>query len=210
MSGQPALETELILASHNKGKLREFDVLLAPLGLTVISATDAGVDEPEETGNTFRANAALKARNAATITGKPSLADDSGISVPALDGAPGIYSARWAGDTKDFAAAMARVEKELADKGVNPEGQPAYFTCALCIAWPCGHMLEVEGRVDGILTFPARGEKGFGYDPIFLPEGSNETYGEIDPELKESTSHRARAFTQLLEAITPLMKGNAA
>ena len=206
----PALSSPLVLASHNKGKLRELQVLLAPLGLDIVSAADANVPEPEETGTTFRANAALKATHAAGITGKPSLADDSGISVPALDGAPGIYSARWADETKDFAVAMERVRHELEVKGLTPEGQAAYFTCALTLAWPNGELLEVEGRVDGTLTFPPRGDQGFGYDPIFIPEGSSLTYGEIDRVEKEASSHRARAFTALLESLKPLIKSAAA
>ena len=206
----PALTSPLLLASHNKGKLRELQVLLEPLGLDIISAAEANVPEPEETGTSFRANAALKATHAAGITGKPSLADDSGISVPALDGAPGIYSARWAGESKDFYAAMDRVKEALEAKGLTAEGQAAYFTCALTLAWPNGELLEVEGRVDGTLTFPPRGDQGFGYDPIFIPEGSTLTYGEIDRAEKEASSHRARAFAQLVDALKPLLKGHAA
>jgi XTP/dITP diphosphohydrolase len=206
----PALDSPLVLASHNPGKLRELQVLLAPLGVTVVSASDAAVPEPEETETSFRGNATLKATHAAGITGKPALADDSGISVPALDGAPGIYSARWAGENKDFTVAMQRVHDALQAKGLSPEGQQAYFTCALTLAWPNGALLEVEGRVDGTLTFPPRGEQGFGYDPIFIPKGSALTYGEIDREEKERSSHRARAFATLMQALKPVVSGATA
>ena len=205
----PALNSPLVLASHNAGKLRELSVLLAPLGLTIITAAQFGVDEPEETGDSYAANAALKAHHSARATGHPALADDSGLSVAALGGAPGIYSARWAGASKDFYAAMQRVKHEIEQKGLVAEGQPASFHCALALAWPDGALLEVEGRVDGTLTFPPRGEKGFGYDPIFIPTGSRDTYGEIDPQHKESTSHRARAFAQLVAALEPLLRKSA-
>jgi len=205
----PTLRSPLVLASHNAGKLRELSVLLAPLGLEIITAAGFGVDEPEETGDSYAANAALKAHHSARITGHAALADDSGLSVAVLGGAPGIYSARWAGETKDFYAAMQRIKTEIEAKGLVAEGQPASFHCALALAWPDGALLEVEGRVDGTLTFPPRGDKGFGYDPVFVPEGSSDTYGETDPKNKESTSHRARAFAQLVTALEPLLRRTA-
>lgn len=196
----------LVLASHNQGKLRELQALLSPLGFTVESAGDLGVSEPEETGLTFAANAELKALHSATATGKLALADDSGLSVPALDGAPGIYSARWAGAHKDFTVAMHRIARELHERGLEPEGQAAYFTCALALAWPSGDVQHVEGRVDGTLTFPPRGEKGFGYDPIFIPSGYTHTFAEMEPLAKEKISHRTRAFTALQTALAELLK----
>ena len=159
--------------------------------------------EPEETGDTFIANAALKARAAATASGEPALADDSGLVVPALDGAPGIYSARWAGPGKDFRVAMARIEAELAARRREPVGAEAYFVCALSLGWPDGHCETVEGRVDGTLTFPPRGPHGFGYDPIFVPDGQARTFGEMRPEEKQPLTHRARAFEQLAAVLRP-------
>jgi XTP/dITP diphosphohydrolase len=186
----------LVLATHNQGKLREIAAMLAPLGVEVVSAGALGLPEPEETAPDFIGNAKLKALAAATATGLPALADDSGFCVAALDGAPGIYSARWAGPSKDFNAAMARV---LAEIGDSPD-RAAWFTCALCLAWPDGETACFEGRVDGAMVWPPRGDRGFGYDPIFVPEGGAETYGEMDQDQKHATSHRARAFAQLLGA----------
>ncbi|MFQ5957950.1 MAG: RdgB/HAM1 family non-canonical purine NTP pyrophosphatase [Alphaproteobacteria bacterium] len=191
----------LIIASHNPGKLREIRDLMAPFGVRVSAAADLGLPEPEETGESFAANAGIKARAAACAAGVPALADDSGLVVPALGGRPGIHSARWAetgGDSpeRDFAAAMARVEKELAD---NPD-RSAYFAAALALAWADGHCETFEGRVRGKLVFPPRGARGFGYDPIFLPDGYDETFGEMDPETKHRISHRARAFRKLIAA----------
>lgn len=189
----------LIVASHNEGKVREIRALLAPLGFTVASAAERNLPEPEETGETFEANAALKARAAALATGTLSLADDSGLAVPGLGGAPGIYSARWAGERKDFSLAMQRVADELRARGIEPEGAPAYFVCVLALAEGNGDVTCVRGEVHGRLTFPARGARGFGYDPIFIADGYDATFGEIDPEEKHRISHRAHAFAALLD-----------
>lgn len=193
----------LIVASHNAGKVREIAALLDPLGIEAVGASALGLAEPEETGDTFVANAALKARTAAETSGEPALADDSGLVVRALDGAPGIYSARWAGPGKDFRVAMARIESELAARGRETGGAAAYFVCALSLGWPDGHCETVEGRVDGTLTFPQRGPHGFGYDPIFVPDGHERTFGEMRPEEKQPLTHRARAFEQLEAACLP-------
>ena len=193
----------LIVASHNDGKVREIAALLGPLGIEAIGAAACGLAEPEETGASFEANAALKARAAATASGEPALADDSGLVVPALDGAPGIYSARWAGPGKDFGVAMARIDRELAARGLEIAGAEAYFVCALSLAWPDGHCETVEGRVDGRLTWPPRGGHGFGYDPIFIADGHGRTFGEMTPEEKQPLTHRARAFEQLEASCLP-------
>lgn len=191
---------KLVIASHNKGKVKEIGELLAPLGLSVISAGEMGVDEPEETGLTFAENAILKAKNTAEKTGLPALADDSGLAITALDGAPGIYSARWAGDDKNFDIAFARIQKELSDKNIPIiSSVPAYFICALCLALPSDETQIFEGRIDGTLSFPPRGEHGFGYDPIFIPDGYNITFAEMDSAKKHSMSHRARAFEKFLQ-----------
>jgi XTP/dITP diphosphohydrolase len=186
----------IVVASHNAGKLREIDALLAPLGLIVTGASALGLPEPDETGLTFEDNAVLKARAAADASGIAALADDSGLAVDALDGAPGIYSARWAGLTKDFTAAMARVERELAGRDAS-----AKFVCVLALALPHGEVETYRGEVHGRLTFPPRGSKGFGYDPIFVADGMSETFGEIDPALKHSISHRAKAFEKFVAAL---------
>ncbi|HVG81074.1 MAG TPA: RdgB/HAM1 family non-canonical purine NTP pyrophosphatase [Methylomirabilota bacterium] len=183
----------LVVASHNPGKVREIGDLLRPYGFEIVSAGALGLPEPEETGATFPANAELKARAAARAAGLPALADDSGLVVPALGGAPGIYSARWAGPGKDFGLAMQRVERAL--DGIAD--RRAHFICALALAWPDGHVESVEGRVDGRLVWPPRGSRGFGYDPMFLPEGGALTFGEMKPEAKHRISHRARAFAQI-------------
>ena len=193
----------LIVASHNAGKVCEIAALLGPLGIEAVGASALGLAEPEETGETFRANAALKARAAAGASGDPALADDSGLVVSALDGAPGIYSARWAGPGKDFRVAMARIEAELVARGRETVGAAAYFVCALSLGWPDGHCETVEGRVDGTLTFPPRGPHGFGYDPIFVPDGHGRTFGEMPPEEKQPLTHRARAFEQLAAFLPP-------
>ena len=190
----------LVVATHNPGKLREIAELLKRFDVEAVSAGALGLAEPEETGSTFAENAELKARAAATASGLPALADDSGICIDALEGAPGIYSARWAGENKDFASAMARVKAELDARRVPPQQWTAHFISVLTLAWPDGHAESFEGRVDGHLTFPPRGLKGFGYDPIFVPEGHSETYGELDPEYKHRMSHRARAFAKLIKA----------
>ncbi len=188
----------LVIASHNPGKIREIDALLGPLGVTVVSAGDLGLPEPEETGATFAANAEIKARAAADGSGLPALADDSGLAVAALGGDPGIFSARWAGPDKDFAVAMRRVEDALA-------GEPdrrAHFVCALALCWPDGPdgPCEIfEGAVHGRLIWPPRGSRGFGYDPMFVPEDHDITFGEMDPAHKHRISHRADAFRKLVD-----------
>ncbi|MEQ9489719.1 MAG: RdgB/HAM1 family non-canonical purine NTP pyrophosphatase [Alphaproteobacteria bacterium] len=187
---------ELVIASHNPGKIREIGDLLRSFDVTVMSADDLGLDEPEETETTFIGNAVLKAKASALGAKKPALADDSGLAVTALGGAPGIYSARWAGPGKDFSVAMQRVETELGDNA----DRSAHFVCALALCWPDGHVETFEGRVDGTLTFPPRGEKGFGYDPIFVPDGFDITFAEMDPQKKHAMSHRADAFRQLVAA----------
>jgi XTP/dITP diphosphohydrolase len=185
----------LVLASHNAGKLREIAELVTPYGITAVSAATLGLPEPEETGTTFIANAELKARAAAEASGLPALADDSGLAVEALGGAPGIYSARWAGPRRDFTIGMARVQRELEAKGTA--NHRAAFVAVLSLCWPDGHCESFEGRVQGTLTWPPRGDRGFGYDPIFIPDGYRETFGEMDPAAKHAISHRAVAFRQL-------------
>lgn len=184
----------LVIATHNPGKLREIAELLGAWVPAIQSAGELGLPEPEETGDTFVANAELKAR-AAAAAGHIALADDSGLAVTALGGDPGIYSARWAGPGKDFAAAMRRVEDGLA----GTADRSAHFVCALSLAWPDGHVETVEGRCDGTLVWPPRGAKGFGYDPIFVPKGFDISFGEMDPAAKHAMSHRADAFRQLVE-----------
>jgi XTP/dITP diphosphohydrolase len=185
----------LVIASHNPGKVKEIAALVQPFGVAVMAAGALGLAEPEETGSSFAENAALKARAAATASGRPALADDSGLVVPALDGAPGIYSARWAGAEKDFRVAMEKVEKALAGK----DDRRAHFACALALAWPDGHVELFEGTVHGTLVWPPRGERGFGYDPIFRADGHDETFGEMEPAQKHRISHRARAFRLLVD-----------
>ena len=189
----------LVAATHNPGKARELQALLEGR-FQVVSAGELGLPEPDETETTFVGNAVLKARAAADRSGLIALADDSGLSVNALDGAPGIFSARWAGPGKDFALAMARVQQRLEETGSDDVS--AFFSCALAVAWPKGGpIVAVEGRIDGTLTFPPRGTLGFGYDPIFIPEGGVLTFGEMDPAAKDAISHRARAFAQLKAAL---------
>lgn len=189
---------QLVIASHNDGKVREIRELLSPYGFVIHGAKDAGLPDPEETGKTFAENAAIKARAAATGSSLPALADDSGLEVAALKGAPGIFSARWAGSPRNFARAMAKVETALAEAGT--EDFSARFVCALCLAWPDGHEEIFEGEVRGRLVFPPRGDRGFGYDPIFMPDGYHETFGEMDPDAKHAISHRANAFRKLMKA----------
>lgn len=186
----------LVVASHNPGKVREIDDLLRPYDAEPVSAGALGLPEPIEDGLTFEANAILKAEAAATRSGLPALSDDSGLAVGALDGAPGIYSARWGGPEKDFQHAMQRVQDEVGD---NPD-RSAQFVCALALAWPDGHVETFEGTVDGTLVWPPRGDRGFGYDPMFLPLGRDETFGEMDQAHKHTISHRADAFRQLVAA----------
>ena len=190
---------EIIVASHNTGKISEIGDLLAPYGVQSVGADALGLPEPEETGADFIANAELKAHAAARATGRPALADDSGLAVDALDGAPGIYSARWAqkpDGRRDFDFAMHKIEMALGQKPDAP--RTAHFICALSLAWPDGHAESFEGRVDGTLVWPMRGKNGFGYDPIFLPLGGDLTFGEMAPDTKHAISHRADAFAQLV------------
>ncbi|WP_421936930.1 RdgB/HAM1 family non-canonical purine NTP pyrophosphatase [Phenylobacterium sp.] len=190
--------TRLVVATHNPGKARELAEILEGR-FQLVAAGELGLPEPEETEQTFQGNALLKARAAAEASGLIALADDSGLSVKALDGAPGIYSARWAGPSKDFGLAMKKVEERLEEVGA--EDFSAWFTSSLAVAWPGGPAVVVEGRVDGVLTFPPRGDKGFGYDPIFIPEGFTQTFGEMEPAAKDGMSHRARAFVKLKAAL---------
>ena len=197
----------LVIATHNPGKLAEMRELLAPYGIEALPAGELDLAEPDETGTTFIANARIKATAAAQAAKLPAFADDSGLVVDALDGAPGVYSARWAGPDKDFTAAMARIERLLQERGATtPDKRKAHFVSALCVAWPDGHLEEVEARVDGTLVWPPRGTAGFGYDPAFLPDGHVRTFGEMTsiekhglPPLGLGLSHRARAFVKLAE-----------
>ena len=201
------ITSQLVIATHNPGKLAEMRELLEPHGVEAIPAGDLGLDEPEEAGKTFRANAAIKAVAAAKAAKLPAFADDSGLVVDALDGAPGIYSARWAGPNKDFMVAMTQIERLLRERGATtPDQRRAHFVSALCVAWPDDHVEEVEARTDGTLVWPPRGTAGFGYDPAFLPDGYTRTFGEMTsiekhglPPLGLGLSHRARAFVKLAE-----------
>jgi XTP/dITP diphosphohydrolase len=190
--------SRIVAATHNPGKARELAALLEGR-LEVVAAGALGLPEPDETETTFLGNAVLKARAAADRSGLIALADDSGLSVRALDGAPGVFSARWAGPAKDFAIAMDKVRERLEE--VASDDLAAWFSCALAVAWPHGPVVAVEGRVDGTLTFPPRGTRGFGYDPIFVPQGGALTFGEMGPSAKDAVSHRARAFAQLKAAL---------
>ena len=193
----------LVIASHNPGKLREIAALLAPHDVQVISADDLGLPEPDETEATFAGNAAIKAQAAARGAAQPALADDSGLAVTALGGRPGVHSARWAGPGKDFDVAMERVERELPTARAHngADDRRAAFVCALCLAWPDGARETFEGRIEGRLVWPPRGARGFGYDPIFVPEGFEITFGEMEPAEKHRISHRARAFAKLVRAV---------
>ena len=186
----------LVIASHNPGKVREIADLVAPRGVTAVSAGELGLPEPEETGASFRENARIKSMAAARGAQAPALADDSGLVVPSLGGDPGIHSARWAGSGRDFSLAMERVERALG----GAADRRATFVCALSLAWPDGRVEDFEGRVDGTLVWPPRGARGFGYDPMFLPDGHEETFGEMEPAEKHAISHRARAFAKLVDA----------
>jgi XTP/dITP diphosphohydrolase len=188
-------EGKLVIASHNPGKLIEITALLSPYRVETLGAGALGLPEPEETGDTFEANAALKAHAAAKVANLPALADDSGLVVPALDGAPGIYSARWAGPTKDFSLAMARVSRELGGKD-----RRAFFVSVLALVWPDGEEALFRGEIHGSLTWPPRGDNGFGYDPMFIPEGYTQTFGELSAETKYAIDHRSRAFAKLVAA----------
>lgn len=187
----------LLVATHNAGKLREIADLLRPYGIEVISAASLGLPEPEETGLTYEANAILKAEAAATAAKLPALADDSGVSVNALGGEPGIYSARWAGPERDFAMAMRKVHERLSGQ----DDRRARFVSVLALAWPDGHVDCFEGHIDGTMIWPPRGDRGFGYDPMFVPDGYEITFGEMDPAHKHEISHRAVAFRKLVEAV---------
>jgi XTP/dITP diphosphohydrolase len=198
----------LVIATHNAGKLTEMRELLMPYGIEAVSAGELGLAEPEETGTSFRANARIKAKAAAATSGLPAFADDSGLTVDTLDGEPGIYSARWAGPDKNFRHAMQAIENKLRERGAREPGRRgAHFVSALCVAWPDGHVEEFEATVNGTLVWPPRGDKGFGYDPMFLPDGHSRTFGEMPSEEKhglpprgKGLSHRARAFLKLAEA----------
>ena len=198
----------LVIATHNSGKLAEMRELLSPYGIEAQSAAELKLAEPEETGKTFAANARIKAVAAMKATGKVAFADDSGLAVEALGGEPGIHSARWAGGGKDFRGAMNRIQTQLIEHGARaPEQRRAHFIAALCLAWPDGHVEHFEGRVDGVIVWPPRGDAGFGYDPLFLPDGFNRTFGEMTAEEKhglppkgQGLSHRARAFVTLAKA----------
>ena len=198
----------VVIATHNAGKLREMRELLAPYGIATQSAGELELPEPEETGSTFAENARIKAVTAARASGKPAFADDSGLVVDALDGEPGIHSARWAGPDKDFRAAMNRIQTLLIERGAKtPEQRRAHFIAALCLAWPDGHVEDFEGHVDGVAVWPPRGDKGFGYDPLFRPDGFGTTFGQMSADEKHGLppqgrglSHRARAFMKLAEA----------
>ena len=211
----PPLGPRLVIATHNVGKLREFRELLAPFPIELVSAGELGLAEPDETGTTYAENARIKAEAAADASGLPALADDSGLCVHALWGAPGIFSARWAGEAKDFDAAMLRVEEDLRDRGADaPDEREAAFVAALSLAWPSGESIDIEGSVAGAIVWPPRGDLGFGYDPIFLPEGHHRTFGEMTADEKHGVewdetgratglSHRARAFGELIALLFP-------
>ena len=204
MARRLASGARLVIATHNPGKLREIDELVAPHGIAAVSAGALGLPEPEETAPDFLGNARLKARAAADAAGLPALADDSGFCVAALGGAPGVVSARWAGPAKDFAVAMARVQREVGDHA----DRRAWFVAVLCLAWPEGDSDSFFGRVEGTLTWPPRGTHGFGYDPMFLPLGGTQTFGEMAPTEKHAVSHRARAFAQFAAACLGAQPGS--
>ena len=192
----------VVVASHNEGKVRELRVLLEPYGLELVSAKELDLPEPEETGTTFFFNAELKAMSAADLSGLPAIADDSGICVEALNGEPGVFTANWAetSEGRDWMLAMSRVQERLEALGPGTS-RAAYFACVLCVAWPDGNVESFEGRAEGALIWPPRGERGFGYDPVFVPQGYDQTFGEMDPEEKHRISHRAAAFAKLNAAL---------
>jgi XTP/dITP diphosphohydrolase len=202
------LTSPIVIATHNPGKLKEMRGLLAPYGIKAKSAGELGLPEPDETGRSFAANARIKALAAAKATNLPAFADDSGFCVDALDGKPGVHSARWAGPDKDFRGAMNRIQTLLIERGARaPDQRRAHFVAALCLAWPDGHTEDFEARVDGVAVWPPRGDRGFGYDPLFQPDGFDRTFGEMSPDEKhglppqgQGLSHRARAFMQLAAA----------
>ena len=196
MTARKLTEPKIVLATHNPGKVVEIKSLLEPFGTDVVAAGDLGLPEPIEDAPDFIGNAKIKALASATTSEMPALADDSGLCVNALGGEPGIYSARWAGPNKDFNIAMTRVADEMGDH----DDRSAYFVCALCLAWPDGHTEAFQGEVHGNLVWPARGDRGFGYDPMFIPTGFDITFGEMDPDKKHGMSHRHHAFVQLVDA----------
>ena len=196
MTDRQFTEDKLVIATHNVGKIKEIQTLFASFNFTILSATGLGLAEPDETENSFIGNAVLKAKAAALASGTAALADDSGLSVAALNGAPGVFSARWAGPNRDFHIAMKTVEETFLK--TRSDDTRAEFNCALALVWPDGHVVSVEGKIQGILTFPARGTLGFGYDPIFQPCGHNISFGEMDPDAKHAISHRADAFAKLI------------
>jgi XTP/dITP diphosphohydrolase len=198
MAGELKRGDRIVIATHNRGKAKELAALFASVGVETVWAAELGIDEPEETGASFADNARIKAETAAKASGMPAVADDSGLEVTALGGAPGVHSARWGGPNRDFALAMERVNRELAATG--SDDRRANFTCALALASPDGAVQIFEGRVFGIIVWPPRGTRGFGYDPIFVPEGHRETFGEMAPQEKDAISHRARAFAKLMQA----------
>jgi XTP/dITP diphosphohydrolase len=206
--GHRKLSSALVIATHNPGKLSEMRDLLAPFGVAAQSAGELGLPEPKETGRTFAENARIKAMAAAIATCRPAFADDSGLVVDALAGQPGTHSARWAGPNKDFRFAMNRIQTLLIERGAkSPEQRRAHFIAALCLAWPDGHVEAFEGRVDGVAVWPPRGDQGFGYDPLFMPDGFDRTFGQMNAEEKhglppkgQGLSHRARAFLKLADA----------
>ena len=208
LSEHRRLTGPLVIATHNSGKLAEMRELLSPYGIKAQSAAELNLAEPDETGKTFATNARIKAVAAMKATGKVAFADDSGLVVEALGGEPGIHSARWAGDGKDFRGAMNRIQTQLIERGARaPEQRRAHFIAALCLAWPDGHVEHFEGRVDGVIVWPPRGDAGFGYDPLFMPDGHERTFGEMTAEEKhglppkgQGLSHRARAFVMLAKA----------
>lgn len=195
-------ENRIVVASHNSGKVREIADLLRPLGIEAVSAGELDLPEPKETETTFEGNARLKAEAASEASGLAALSDDSGLCIDALGGAPGIFSARWAGPAKDFKIAMQKVEHELRDRyALSPDQRKAHFVCALCLAMPGQESKVYRGEVHGLMVWPPRGEKGFGYDPVFQPDGHDITFGEMDPDAKHAMSHRARAFAQLVDEL---------
>jgi len=198
MVGELKRGDRIVIATHNAGKARELAEPFAIVGVETVSAAELGIDEPEETGKSFAENATLKAEAAAKSSGLPAVADDSGLEVSALSGAPGIHSARWGGPHKDFALAMERVNRELEASGSND--RTAKFVCVLAYARPNAETIATRGAIVGTLTWPPRGTRGFGYDPIFVPQGYDQTFGEMEPSLKDSISHRARAFEKLMQA----------
>lgn len=204
MSTAPLLApgSKLIIASHNAGKVREIAELLSSFSFDVSSSAEFALPEPDETGHTFAANAAIKAIATSAATGTAALADDSGLVVDGLGGQPGIYSARWAGETKDFSVAMERIHRELVERQIPAQEWTAHFICDLCLSLPDGRIEHFVGKVDGHLTFPARGAQGFGYDPIFVPLGETRTFAEMEPLEKQAMSHRARAFAQFVTALS--------